>query len=302
MIRIQKELDCLGSTALITIVHDKDNPKAHRIIAEIIIMIEKFENSFSRFKYDSELVNFNKNAGQKTIISKEFINILKKCKQLSKDSDLAFNPFILPTLQKVGYSKSWKNSEIVSDQFKEAGFADVSKIEIGSDWSRIPFNTAIDFGGIGKGYMLDKISGFMKANSIENYWISLGGDLICRGVDINTKPWSVSVADALNDNGVIDSFTVEPNKITAIATSSIVKRKGYSNNKSWNHIINPKTLEPINSKILSATVVADSGVVADVMAKSIIINGEDFAIKIRENGEIKAFLLQNNDKTIRIEK
>ena len=35
MIRIQKELNCLGSTALITIVHDKDNPKGTRIFGPV---------------------------------------------------------------------------------------------------------------------------------------------------------------------------------------------------------------------------------------------------------------------------
>jgi len=302
MIRVQKEIECLGSTALITIVQDKDSHNAQHVISEIIIMIEKFENSFSRFKEDSELINFNKNAGQKMTISEEFINILKKCKQLSKDSNLAFNPFILPTLQKVGYNRSWKNSEIVSDQFEEANFAEVDHIEIGTDWAKIPVNTAIDLGGIGKGYMLDKISDFMKIKNIENYWISLGGDLICNGVDVNNEPWNVSIADALNDNCVVDSISTNPNGITAIATSSTVRRKGFSNNKAWNHIINPKTLEPINSKILSATVIAGSGIIADVMAKSIIINGEDFALKIKNDGKIKGFILQNNDKSIRIER
>ena len=62
MIRIQKELDCFGSQALITIVQKRDNAQVHQIIEKIIVMVEEFENHFSRFKKDSELTQFNINA------------------------------------------------------------------------------------------------------------------------------------------------------------------------------------------------------------------------------------------------
>jgi len=302
MIRVQKEIRCLGSKALLTIVQKRDNAKVHNIIEEIIDIIEKFEDNFSRFKVDSELTKFNINAGEQTKISGEFKNILNKSIKLSSETDSAFNLFILPSLQKAGYDKSWIDASISSDQFKNSKVVDMNQLELGNDWAKIPLNTAIDLGGIGKGYMLDKISNFLIDNKIENYWISLGGDLICKGLDVNNEPWNVSVADALNDNNIVDSISTRSNKVTAIATSSLVKRKGFTNNRSWNHIINPKTLEPTHSKILSATVIADSGIVADVMAKSIIINGDKFAEMILMKGKIKSFILQYNDKTIRIEK
>ncbi len=301
MIRIQKELDCFGSKALITIVQKRDNAQVHRIIEKIIVMIEEFENHFSRFKKDSELTQFNINAGKRVKVSEEFKNLLENCVKLSRETDSAFNPFILPSLQKAGYDKSWVNPTIESDEFEDSDVVNIDQLTIGEDWAEIPINTAIDLGGIGKGYMLDKISKFLNGN-IENYWISLGGDLICRGKDINGQPWNIAVADAIDDRNVIDSFESSQNKVTAIATSSTFKRRGFKNNKSWNHIINPATLEPIKSKILSATVVSSSGVTSDVMAKSIIINGQDFAERIKASGTISAYLLQNNDKTIRIEK
>ncbi|MEI7838507.1 MAG: FAD:protein FMN transferase [bacterium] len=299
--RYQKKLDCLGSQAFLTIITDQGNNFKDEIFKELINKINVFENAFSRFLSQSELTKFNELAGKKTKISPEFRDILIVTKKMSELTNNIFTPFILPSLQKAGYITSWTNKDVVSPDFKNRINSPDFSINIGSDWAEIPKDSALDLGGIGKGYLLDQLSDFLKSKKIDNYWLSLGGDIICDGQDINNKPWCINCSDAINTNLTIDSIENTNGRKLAIATSGVTKRKGFRNNKAWNHIIDPKTNEPISSNILTVTVTANNAVTADVMAKYILIEGLSKAKQLIEDGQINGFLVQSLGFSSKIE-
>ena len=299
--RYQLQLDCLGSKAFLTILTDKGDVFKDTIFKELKDKIEVFESTFSRFLSSSELTNFNKLAGKKTKISPEFKDILIVTRKMSEITNNIFNPFILPSLQKSGYMASWTNKDIVSPDFKNRSNKQDFTIKIGDNWAEIPKDSAIDLGGIGKGYLLDQLSDFLETNEIKSYWLSLGGDIICNGRDINEKPWSINIGDAVENNLTIGNIENDDGRKLAIATSGVTKRKGIHNNKTWNHIIDPRTNEPIKNNILTVTVTSTSATKADVLAKCIIIEGSKKAKQLIKKEEIIGFLVQYLDKSSKIE-
>ena len=299
--RYQKEITCLGSVAFLTIVSDHTQRHADNIFLDLNSTIERFENSFSRFKENSELSSFNLNSGNKTKVSPEFKAILMESKKIASDTDGAFNLFILPSLQGVGYLSSWTDKSLVSPDFSDRNTATMDDLTIGSDWALIPKDSALDLGGIGKGFLLDILSENLDKKQIDSYWLSLGGDIICNGLDINNEPWRISVQDASVPGLIVESIKCSANRKQSIATSGITKRKGIHNNSQWHHIINPTTGLPAMTELLSATVIANTGAISDVMAKSIIIKGPKFAIQLKKIGLIAGFILQKVDKTFMVD-
>jgi thiamine biosynthesis lipoprotein len=163
----------LGGKVDLTIVTDLSNSNTQILFDKLWSQVFKFERRYSRFLPLSELSSFNRSAGLKTPVSPEFLQMLKTAKQLSVDTGGLFNPFIMPALQRAGYTKSalpgYEND--TQANYSNRVVVGVDELEIGDNWARIPFRTALDFGGFGKGYIADQLSKTLDAANIQGYWL-----------------------------------------------------------------------------------------------------------------------------------
>ena len=293
MQRYQKQFKALGSEALYTLVGDLTETTADKILQELERQTTAFEQRFSRFKEDSELTHLNNHAGEKVVISCEFEALLRTAARLSKQTNGLYNPFILPSLQKAGYVGAWPEPSSVekATDFRSRKPASIDALEIGDGWTRIPSEAALDFGGIGKGYLLDELADTLEDKQLAGYWLSLGGDITLMGQDIDGHAWQVGVANADEPSAVIDTIIFDQSR-QAIATSGVTKRRGTSGDKQWHHIIDPRTGRPADTKILTATIVEPRAQLADVYAKCIVIEGAKLAADYLDQGKITSYYLQ----------
>jgi len=295
MARYQQHYKALGSEVFITLVLTKENEEqANKLFLNISNKINNFENRFSRFKTDSELTFFNNNAGKKTVVSKQFLDLISTSYKLSQETAGFYNPLILPGLQKAGYKGSWPNPDKDYDgiDYSSRKIDTYEQIKIDKTWVQIPKNTALDFGGIGKGYLLDLLSDYLANKKLAGYWLSIGGDIVCNGYDLESKPWQIGVQSADKVDKVVSSITNMNGNKLGIATSGVTKRKGVSNGQNWHHIIDPRTGKSVETTILTVTVTSKQAVNADVFAKSIIIGGKIFADIYKNSGMIDSYYIQ----------
>jgi len=268
MHRHQQHRHCLGSEAHITIVSSADCTDT---FASLWSWLEDFEQRFSRFRPDSELSHFNHHAGTWQQVSPEFSAMLDSCTTYATRTHGLFNPFILPTLQSLGYKGSWPTptQHLASLDMSDRLLAPIHQLERDGQRAKIPHDTALDFGGIGKGYALDALAAQLQAATHTNFWLSLGGDIICRGLDSDNAPWNISIIDIHDTNRDIASCHADnSDTLLAVATSAVTQRRG----ADWHHIIDPRTERSSTSTVLSATVVAASGTEADIYAKCLVID------------------------------
>lgn len=302
MQRLQQQFHALGSEIFITLVADDDFP--FKTIFHVLHgHISTFEQRFSRFLPKSELSMFNTDAGKDTKVSTEFLELLLKCRLMMKATDGLYNPFILPALQKAGYKGSWPTPRALAGapDFSSRQIVPFTELKISSGTARIPANTALDFGGIGKGYLLDKLAEYLQSKAIVGYWLSLGGDIVCAGHDLNGQTWSIQVQHAARQEEKIAALTNTNGSPLFIATSGVTKRRGENGKDAWHHIIDPRTGLPAETNILTATVTSDTGVNADVYAKVIVIAGYEQAKSLKDNGGIHAYILQYSQKEPTVE-
>lgn len=293
MERLQHQFHALGSTVLLTIVHDQEAVAAS-ILTELQAQIVAFEQRFSRFKEDSELTAFNRRAGQRVSTTPSFRALLGTARDYAEKTNGLYNPFILPVLQGAGYRSSWPDMQApTAIDFSQRHMAAIGELIIGDDWASIPAGTALDFGGIGKGYLLDQLNEWLLPKRLEGYWLSLGGDILCAGHDLKDALWQVGVQDAAQPDQSIATITNHTGEPLAIATSGITKRQG----AGWHHIIDPRTGLSAATDLLTATVATSSGVMADIAAKTIIIAGEAQAKRYKAADDIQGYILQTRTGT-----
>lgn len=286
----------LGSDTTIVLVTDVSDIIVEKLFNDIWLKIYTFERQFSRFIPDSELSLFNQRAGLEVPISKEFKDILSVAKQLSIETKGLFNPFILPALHRAGYKNSFVEKYKLDEQadYSDRKVANAQKILIKDNFASIPFGTAIDLGGCGKGYLADLVANEVLPGWLHGFWLSFGGDIVGGGLDVNNQPWEISVVNAF-DKITGDLLTHDSGARFAVATSGTTIRRGMHEGNRWHHLIDPSTLEPSTSDMCMATVHCDSTLYADILASCSVILGLDKATEFLRGFDIDAAYFQATD-------
>lgn len=286
----------LGSDTTIVLVSDLPSTFVDDLFVQIWLKIFTFERQFSRFLPSSELSMFNKNAGIAMPISTEFSRLLLTAKLMSQKTNGLYNPFILPALQKAGYYKSFVNKygQDQVDDYSHRAVATIDKLHVAELEATIPANTALDLGGIGKGYLADQLANIPELSKIHGYWISLGGDVIGGGLNEAGQQWRVDIQNAQDSNKTLKTVFEPETNTFSIATSGTITRRDDSAKKPWHHIIDPITLRPAETDVLLATVVAKSAVEADVFASCAVILGSGKAPEFLKAQGIESYMLQTS--------
>jgi thiamine biosynthesis lipoprotein len=290
--RFQQSRQALGSMAIITLTGELSRDQQLQTYAGIWQTIELFERRFSRFLAQSELTAFNNAAGSQVAVSTDFRRLLETSKEMAILTTGLFNPFILPELQRAGYKTSWVDPENRPASYEERQMVPIEALRLETAGAQIPADSAIEFGGIGKGYLLDLLQDQLQSQPLHGYWVSLGGDILCQGFDLD-GPWRIEIQAALNGDQPAGVYENTTGKAMAIATSGVTKRRGVVNGRPWHHLIDPRTGRPASTDLLTATVVCREATRADVYAKCLVIlDSEQAEAFTRDHNEILGTLLQ----------
>ncbi len=278
--------DALGSNVELRLSTSDPN-LANSWFVKLWDEISEFEKDFSRFKNDSKLSRFNNKAGERVPISKTFELILKRAKDFSQTTEGLFNPFVLPALQKSGYVHSM-TSLVFGPDYSGRELVDWKLLEIGDGWAQVPPDTALDLGGIGKGFLADKLADLLE-NNLPDYCLSLGGDIRVGGLD-GADSWKIDIESPQKDSEP-QFFYTNTKQIWGIATSGATREKS---RRKQQHLIDPATGTSVTSPAI-CTVVAKDATAADVLASCILIAGEDLAVQLHTKAIIDGVLLQEEN-------
>ncbi len=260
--------------------------QAEKCMEQVFLILKNFESAFSRFKKNNELWKLNHS--NQTTVSQELFNILSAAQYFYTLSDGLFDPSILSFLEKEGYSSGVYRPPLSGTRKKS-----FSKLSLEHSTLKVkkPLDLMLDLGGIGKGYVVDKVASYL-ALHFDNFLIDAGGDIYVHGV--NTKDdypyWVVEVEHLDAENDPVALLLL---KDMAVATSGRNRRHWVQNNQNKHHIIDPRTMKSASTDFLSVTVIAGSTTSADIFAKMLFIAGEEQAYLLAEKFQVPAIFIKN---------
>ncbi|MCO4821048.1 MAG: FAD:protein FMN transferase, partial [Flavobacteriaceae bacterium] len=158
-------------------------------------------------------------------------------------------------------------------------------------------STFLDFNAIAKGYGVDVIANFLKAHDIENFLVEIGGEIHCKGINVEKNSlWTVGIDEPNFEGGqnILKVITLEDE---AMATSGTYRKfKIDSSGNRYTHIINTKNGYPSKTNVLSVSVIAEDCMTADAYATAFQAMGiEKVTTFLKTHPELKVFFIFENE-------
>ncbi|MEH7076001.1 FAD:protein FMN transferase [Neobacillus drentensis] len=229
------------------------------------------EDTCSRFKEDSELSKLNQQLGKEVEVSDSLFSILKEALKFYEETNGVFNPGILSAIENSGYTKSIeyiKGRELGVPSPTAPVFTKLKPYQLDEEKQTVLLNTGIDLGGIAKGWVVDRAADILSETGYG--FVNVGGDIRIFGS--LPRSLNIGIEDPINPSKMLSSIQVSDG---AVATSTSMKRRWTMNGSSKHHLIDAATGEPSASTIISSTVTSPTAVEADVLAKVVLLLGEE---------------------------
>ena len=282
------EFDALGTEIELRIVvnDNVENDLAKKDLKEAYMMYEYFTKIFSRFDSQSELSKLNNKPGTFNEASVEMIEAAVHCLKFNVDTGGIFDPRIIDTLESVGYKDDFKKGNFIfSDDKLKIDKKKLLSDDLKVTGRKIFFGARMDFSGMAKGFITDKIAQFFAKKGWKNFLIDSGGDMYLAGSDQEGSAWRIDV------EGIVYEKLMLALSDKAIATSGISKRKWEIDGQRFHHLINPGKREQFLFDLKTVTVVARKTEDADVWAKTLFLMGKTNGIAYAKEHSIPAIFL-----------
>jgi thiamine biosynthesis lipoprotein len=221
------------------------------------------------------------NPGETVILGAEVAGLLAAVLEWSERTGRAFDPTVLPLV------RAWDlrgGGRVPAESDLARGLAATGPGRFRVDAAaagarRLSPDAGIDEGAWGKGYALDRAVAELRRAGVREALVDLGGQVSAIG------PAVVAVADPRDREATASSLSIADE---SVSTSGNSQRGLLVGGRRIGHLLDPRTGRPAPD-FGSATAVAPSGFVADILSTAFFVlgpeKGLDLSEKLRRQGE-----------------
>ena len=230
---------------------------------ELRALCERYENLFSRTIPTSDVSRINGAQGEAVAVAAETAQLVARaltyCEKSGGVFDVTagcltrlwdFHQGVVPeeqTLQQAVQHVDWRTVNVFQEN-------DTWYVQLADP------DAALDVGGIAKGWIADELGKYLQREDFANFLINLGGNVLARGRNAKSKPWSIGITNPFPDQNenMIVRCTGE-----SVVTSGTYERCFQKNSVLMHHILNPRTGLPVVTDAVGATIICEKSIDAE---------------------------------------
>lgn len=271
---------------------------SQEILNKVVAMCYDYENMLSKSIEGSDVYKLNHSEGKPIKVSSDTVYLLKKSVEYSEMSGGYFDATIFPVKELWDFKA--ENPKIPDGSAIKAQLAKVDYKNIVIDGNNVTLKNGaqIDFGGIAKGYIADKISEYLKSQGVERAIINLGGNVLMLGNKAPETLWTVGIQHPDKDRN--ESLATVKVEDKSIVTSGIYERYFKVDGKVYHHLLNPFTGKPADNGIQSVTIISDKSVDGDVLSTTCFVLGLEKGMALVESlDEVEAIYVLDDMEIVK---
>lgn len=134
----------------------------------------------------------------------------------------------------------------------------------------VTYYARLDLGGIAKGYVVDSIRQYAKAHGIDKGYVNFGSSSMLLLRNRKGSDWDLSLTHPRKEGA---TYCTLPAKDVTVATSGDYQNYYMVNGVRYSHLIDPRTGRPMQSDLLSVTVLTSDACLGDALATALTVGG-----------------------------
>ena len=257
---------------------------------DVFALARRYEALFTTYADDSPISKLNAQAGQGVQPAPdEVVDVLKLARRYTALTRGAFDVTVRPLL------RVWREAENTGQPPSPVALTQALRL-VGSDKLRFPAagavalperGMALDLGGIGKGYALDRAVERLRRQGVANALLNFGqSSLWALGRPTGTEGWRLALQ---RPEGGIAGFVTLVDR--ALSVSASLGQSRSIAGKRYGHVVDPRTGRPVKRDLL-ACVVAPSAAQAEALSTALLVLGEVEGLALIEGLDgVEALLL-----------
>lgn len=304
------------------IVAERQND-CYGLYGETRALLNNIERSISSSISSTYITKFNNAAaGAKVELDKTAYDVFSLAKDVYAVTDGYYNPAVYYNVIAYGFgsadsfptmAEDLPSDEIIdkynvlSAAFKsvklytENGKYYAEKPDVTIDIDGVSYSMKIDLGGIGKGFAVDEVMGLMNKHSIDYGYFTFGDSSIgfkkYNGAESDN--YILGFSNPRYKQGSSGQYMQTPVKDITLSTSGDNVQYYEIDGVRYSHVIDPTTGKPVQTGIMSATVIGNSAAKNDAYTTAIMAMGKERAVEFINSRipELKvAFTYDNGGK------
>lgn len=268
--------------------------------ASLDSIFEVIDVSMSTYLPTSKISKINQ--GDSTIvIDDHFIKVLEASKVIYKETDSLFDPTVGILMDVYGFGPKKQTLHLEPQQLDSMlNYVGLHKVNITKKHTiqkDFP-NVYLDFNSIAQGYSVDVVVAYLQSKGVDNAIVEVGGELAAIGSNIGKqKDWVVGIDDPMQEEGLRKLIAKINLTDLGMATSGNYRKVKIDSitGEKYVHTMNPKTGKPQKGKLLSATILAESTMMADGLATAFMVMDVEKSIAfLKHHPEIYAYFIYSD--------
>ena len=242
---------------------------------DIDSILKSMDQQMSLWVENSEISRLNR--GDSVYVSNDFQEVILKSIYISELTNGDFDVTIAPLIKAWGFSGGTRKDSINVDSLMNyVGYKGLMASGPGtiSEKFALPKGYEIDVNALAQGYTVDILSNFFLNVNVHNYMIEIGGEVRCKGTNIDGRKWRIGIEQPQEERTAGQYQTIVVLDSMSLATSGNY-RKFWVDERGQRvvHTINPGTGQPVISNLLSVSIISNNATFADALATACMVSG-----------------------------
>jgi len=234
-------------------------------------------------------------------VAPEFAAVTELAKKVWQQSTGAFDPTVLPIVEAWGFGAKSKTQNTPTAKELEMLRAKVGMkhVEVQLNPSalrKLHPEVSLDLSAVAKGHGVDRVAEELEKLGYQDYLVEIGGEVRVKGLSGRGDQWTLGI-EKPSENGRSAQRLVRL-KNEALATSGDYRNYREIDGKRFSHIIDPVTGEPVNHRLVSSSVIAETCAEADSWSTALFVLGPERALVLANKLNLQAYMLVMTDKGI----
>lgn len=271
----------------------------HPLHAGIQAQLDAVVAQMSTWEADSDISRYNRApAGSWCALPVQMRAVLACAQAVAAASDGAFDPTVGPLVALWGFGAHAAPRALPDQQALEA-----TRVRCG--WQRLQWQEAcllqpggleLDLSAIAKGFGVDEVVRWLRAQGIVAALVEVGGELHGYGHKPDGQPWRVLVESAPEE----DAATTTPPRVLAlddkaVATSGDRWHHYRQDGMQISHSLDPRSGRPVQRAAAAVTVVAADAMHADAWATALTVLGREAGLALATRLGLAARFLERSE-------